>query len=117
MPYFEILDQADVARLPSEPFLREDARRRRIYSEEPPHPAEVLGRFLRGDRHRRHVQMTADGLGYHASRHALVRDSVERGTRLALLEREPVEVRGIQAMDRRPSIGAVADITGDLFVA
>src|SRR5580704_18781835 len=79
-------------------------------------PAEVGRGVLDALADDRHVEAAADDAGDVPERHALLGHAVIAGPRGALLEREPEELRSIEAVNCGPAVEAVAHVSGSLPV-
>jgi hypothetical protein len=64
----------------------------------------------------RHVQTATDDLSDLPARHSLFSDRVVPGAR-SLLQREPIEVSGIEAVHCGPAVEPIADIRRNTFFA
>ncbi len=73
------------------------------------HAAELFGGQGPGGQ----VQVPADGLGDLPDGHAFVADCVEYRPGGGLLDRQPVQARGVSHVDGGPAAGPVADIARD----
>ena len=61
----EVFDHPDLLRrVPSQPMLRQRARRRHVHRSEHPHPAEMTSSFLGRQGGNRDLQAAADGIGW-----------------------------------------------------
>lgn len=68
---------------------------------------------LRRDGRSGHAELAADDLGEGAHGVALIGDSVSHRAGSGLFQGEPEEPGGVEAVDGRPALAAVADIAGD----
>src|SRR5207237_8508446 len=109
-PALEIGDETRLVWAPSTPLSRLRSRGRKVEREETREPGEVRNGLLGGLRDDRHVQVSADDLRNLPGRHALVGNAENRRSRRTLLERKPVEIRGIEPVHRRPPVATVADM-------
>ena len=76
-------------------------------------PPKWLARFARRDRLGGQAELPSDRLCNRAERNTLLGDRVVGLTPRAPLDREPVDARGVVAVDRRPEVPAIADIGRD----
>jgi hypothetical protein len=74
--------------------------------------AQRRRRFFDGYRRGRDVQPPRDQRCDRARRHALIGHTMKRTAARALLERKPIQPRGIDSVHRGPTILAVADVDG-----
>src|SRR5260370_2932064 len=103
---FETCDYPRPNWAPSEPLARQRARSGTIQTSEASEPSEMLRGLRRGLRDDRQLQAPTDHLSDIAHGHALFGNRVITAGR-TLLERQPVETRGIGQVRRRPSIPTV----------
>ena len=80
-------------------------------------PAKMSGGLFRRERDHRHLQSSTDDLSDVPDGHSLFRDRMIPGTRVALLQRQPVQVGGIEAVSRRPAVEPVADVRRNALFA
>jgi hypothetical protein len=106
----EIGNQPGLLRLPLQQFPSSQTRGRAVDRCEMREPAKVVVCFLGGLADDGHVQAAADHAGDVAERHALVGDSVIRGSSGTLLKHEPVEMSSIEPVNRGPAVKPVANI-------
>src|ERR1039458_4455490 len=88
-----------------------------VESPEAAEPADVFSGLLGGNGDCGNVEMRGEDLGDLADRHALVADRVQHRPGRSELEREAEQTRGGVAVDRRPAVGAVADVGRGAFLA
>src|SRR5437660_8323236 len=75
-----------------------------------PEKAEMVACLRRGFRNNWHVQAAPNNLGDPSDRHALVADPVIPGSRGTPLKHQPVEMRSIQPVHRRPAVLPITHI-------
>ena len=114
MSLFEVIDESGLRRLPVKELSGERARRHRVDApKEPSDPAEVRGRILESDRCHGDIEVPSDHFGDRSSRHALVADGMQHGSRRRLVQRESEQMRGIETMHGRPPVRALAYVGRD----
>src|SRR5215471_7486480 len=113
----DVGDQSGPLRLPSQLVARPGARSWAVHDNEMRQPAEVIGGFVGSLADRWHAEASADHAGDFAEGNPLFGDSVVTGSRPAFLEREPVKNGGVQAVDRRPAVRAIAHKGGNALFA
>ena len=107
-----------MGRLPAQQLARERARRRGVQGEEPAEPAEVLAAAssaatdTTGTSRPRPIASAMSRVGMPSSA-----DAVQHRAGRRRLERQPEQARGVEPVDRRPAVGAVADVARDALRA
>src|ERR1700683_1037245 len=117
----QIANETRTSRPPSQPSLRQRARSWNVGNHKVREPTKVLARLLRRLGDDRHLQPPADYLSDLSQRHYIFSNRVIPDSfRIffgRLLQRQPVETRGIKSMRRRPAIEAIAHISRDALLA
>jgi hypothetical protein len=88
-----------------------------VESPEAAEEADVFSGLPGGDGDRGNAELRGEDLGDLADRHALVAGRVQHRPGWRGLEREAEQTRGVVAVDRRPAVGAVADVGRGAFLA
>lgn len=113
----EVGDQSRTGGLPSEQVVGDLCRGGAVDSPEAAEEAEVVACLLGGDGDGGDVEMLGEDLGDLEDRHALVAHGVKHRPGGRGLDREAEQARRIIAVDRRPAVGAVADVGCDALRA
>ncbi len=100
-------------RPPIEALLRQIAGGRSIHARRERQPAEMIAGLLGRQRRDRHPQRPANRFRDGAKRHAFFRHRMIASARDALLQRQPVQPCGVEAVHRAPAVTSVAHSRDD----
>src|SRR5919202_5666492 len=95
-------------RLPAQLLFCFSTGRRAIDHNEATHPSTMTSRFIGRSRHHRQIQVSTNDFGNLANWYAFVGHTVVTSAGNALLQRQPVQMSGIEPVHSRPAVATVA---------